>query len=294
MPKQDAIPFYDLYGESFLRLEPGFVHLENIASRSKDLGWEIKPHRHSKLAQIICVFDNTWTVEMDDTSHRLSGNWLVVIPPGIVHGFHFAPDTRGWVLSINSDVFNEQELAQDIGEGSEHIWSPHTIEFRDHKQIQRFETLLAMLKEELQFNEAGVKLTVGLLLKLIFVTIARQQHLDRIHSEAGSRETRILLKFRELIEQHYQQHLSVQDYADQLYISVSTLTRICQQHLQESPKKVIRQRLLSEAKRRLIYTKQSIDDIALTLGYKDVGYFCRQFKNQEGLTAGAFRKQSQI
>ena len=66
---QKQIPFYDLYGESFMRMQPDFVHLEDIQSRSADLGWEIKPHRHANLAQIICAFDSQWQVQLDDEVH---------------------------------------------------------------------------------------------------------------------------------------------------------------------------------------------------------------------------------
>ena len=51
------------------------------------------------------------------------------------------------------------------------------------------------------------------------------------------------------------------------------------------------QRLISEARRRLVYTQQTLDEIALTLGFKDTGYFCRFFKQMEGTTAGEFRQQ---
>lgn len=291
---QESIPFYHLYGETFLQWEPGSIHLESIVSRSRILGWEIKPHRHHKLAQIICVFGHAWQVELDDARYDLSGNWLVMIPPGVVHGFHFEPDTQGFVLSVNSDFLAELAATGEDPSAYDALWAPQPVEFSDERHIEQFRQLLVSLDDEIKRAESDSRSAVNHLLQLLFINIRRQQRLESIYSESSSRETRILVKFKALIEAHYQQHLSVKAYADLLFISVSTLARICQSVLNSSPKQIIRQRLMNESKRRLIYTRQSIDDIALTLGYKDVGYFCRQFKQQEGITAGEYRKRHAV
>jgi len=57
------------------------------------------------------------------------------------------------------------------------------------------------------------------------------------------------------------------------------------------PKRLIDERLHSEAKRRLMYTRQPLAEIAYTLGFKDYPYFSRFFRNLEGITAGTYRKQ---
>ncbi len=291
---QELIPFYHLYGETFMQWEPGSVHIESIVSRSRILGWEIKPHRHHKLAQIICVFDGEWNVELDDARFNLSGNWLVMIPPGVVHGFQFEPDTQGFVLSINSDFLAELLINSEMPSAQEALWLPQPVEFSDARYIVQFQQVLLSLDDEIKRGEADSRTAIVHLLQLLFINIRRQQRLESLQSDSSSRESKILVKFRALIEAHYHQHLSVKDYADKLFISVSTLARICQAVLNTSPKHVIRQRLMNESKRRLIYTRQSIDDIAITLGYKDVGYFCRQFKQQEGITAGEYRKQHAV
>lgn len=291
---QELIPFYHLYGETFMQWEPGSVHIESIVSRSRVLGWEIKPHRHHKLAQIICVFDGEWNVELDDARFNLSGNWLVMIPPGVVHGFQFEPDTQGFVLSINSDFLAELSINSEVPSAQEALWRSQPVEFSDARNIVQFQQLLLSLDDEIKRGEADSRTATVHLLQLLFINIRRQQRLESLQSDSSSRESKILVKFRALIEAHYTQHLSVKDYADKLFISVSTLARICQTVLNTSPKHVIRQRLMNESKRRLIYTRQSIDDIAITLGYKDVGYFCRQFKQQEGITAGEYRKQHAV
>jgi AraC family transcriptional activator of pobA len=288
-----AIPFYDLYGEAFIRQEPNVAHVEDIATRSRGLGWEIAPHRHNRLSQIIAVFDGQWTVDLDDKHHELQGNWLVLIPAGVVHGFHFASNTQGFVLSLNDSLLAGQSEST-AGELSALVWKPQALEFKDTQQIERFCSYIKLLKHELTADEVAQNLAVNYLVQLILVTVLRQQRLQAMTLSNASRESNILLKFRALIEQHYVQHLAVKDYAQQLHISISKLNRLCQTLLNDSPKAIIHQRLVIEAKRRLIYTKQSVEEISVVLGFIDPAYFSRFFKQMVGVTAGAFRQQGNI
>lgn len=289
----NAIPFYDLYGEAFIRQEPNVAHVEDIATRSRGLGWEIAPHRHNRLSQIIAVFDGQWTVDLDDKHHELQGNWLVLIPAGVVHGFHFASNTQGFVLSLNDSLLAGQG-ENTGGELSALVWKPQALEFKDTQQIERFCSYIKVLKHELSADEMAQNLAVNHLVQLILVTVLRQQRLQAMTLRKTSLESSILLKFRALIEQHYQQHLVVKDYARQLHISISKLNRLCQTLLNDSPKAIIHQRVVIEAKRLLIYTKQSVEEIAEVLGFSDPAYFSRFFKQMVGITAGAFRKQGNI
>ncbi|MEP4892265.1 MAG: helix-turn-helix domain-containing protein [Aliiglaciecola sp.] len=286
----NTIPFYDLYGEAFIRQEPNVAHVEDIAYRSRGLGWEISPHRHNRLSQIVAVLDGHWSVDLDDQQHILHGNWLVLIPAGVVHGFHFASDTQGFVLSLNDSLLARQEgaTANDL---SALVWKPQALEFKDARQIERFCGYIKLLKHELSNDEVAQNLAVNNLVQLILITVLRQQRLQAMTLSHASRESSILLKFRALIEQHYQQHLPVKDYAQELHISISKLNRLCQALLNDSPKAIIHQRLVIEAKRRLTYTKQSVEEIAEVLGFSDPAYFSRFFKQMVGVTAGTFRKQ---
>ncbi|MDP5029460.1 MAG: helix-turn-helix domain-containing protein [Paraglaciecola sp.] len=290
---KSPIPFYDLYGEAFIRQEPNLVHVEDIAYRSRGLGWEIAPHRHNRLSQVVVVFDNHWSVELDDTSHQLSGNWLVLIPAGVVHSFHFAPNTQGFVLSIN-DALVSGKQGDETQPLADLVWQAQAVQFKDQQQIKRFCTYINLLQHELNADELAQNMAVSQLVQLILLTILRQQRLEAMKVSSVSRESTVLLNFRALIEQHYNQHLAVKDYAAHLHISVSKLNRLCQTLLNNSPKAIIHQRLVIEAKRRLIYTKQSVEEIAEELGFSDPAYFSRFFKQLVGTTAGCFRQQGNI
>ncbi len=54
---------------------------------------------------------------------------------------------------------------------------------------------------------------------------------------------------------------------------------------------LIRQRVLSEAKRQLVFTTQPIHDIAKELAFADPSHFARFFRKQTGTTPHEFREQ---
>lgn len=294
MMNSKTIPFYDLYGEAFIRKEPNVAHVEDIATRSRGLDWEIEPHRHSRLSQIIAVLDNSWTVELDDHKLQLDGNWLVLIPAGVVHGFHFASDTKGFVLSINDALLGVDGSPNSLAGLNDLVWQPHAVQFKDDQQLAHFCSYINLLQQELNADQLGQNMAVNQLVRLILLTVLRQQRLQAIAVGSANRESAILFKFRSLIEQHYTEHLAVKEYAERLFISVSKLNRICQSLLNDSPKAIIHQRLIIEAKRHLIYTKQTVEEISNVLGFNDPAYFSRFFKQIVGVTAGVFRQQDSI
>ena len=288
------IPFYQLYGDAFQNTEPGFVHLEDIAARSGELDWEIAPHRHKQLTQFICVLNNSFQLMLDDNHHKPSGNQLIIIPPGVVHGFRFNANTEGYVLTVHSSLLENYQQQSVESKHYPWLWSPTILALTDQRYLQQFLTLLQLLAAEITSHSSDSKLATENLLALLLISIRRQQHWQRLQSHELSRESRVLIRFRDLLDEHYRQQLGVKAYADKLHISTSTLNRICQQLLQCTPKALIQQRLLSEIKRRLIYTRQSLEEIAANLGFADLAYFCRFFKQHTGVTAGDFRKTHEL
>jgi AraC family transcriptional activator of pobA len=54
---------------------------------------------------------------------------------------------------------------------------------------------------------------------------------------------------------------------------------------------LVRQRVLSEAKRQLVFTAQPIQDIANELAFSDPSHFARFFRKHTGTTPHEFRDQ---
>ncbi len=288
-----SIPFYGLYGDSFVDSDPGFVHIEDIATRSSGLDWTIRPHRHNRLFQVLCVLDSELEINLQGVTQPLSGSWICTVPAGAVHGFRFRPDSNGFVLSLKDTVLAE-ELPQGYeGSGSDMFQTPQLIEFIDDDPgLQAFMDYVSRIREEFEYQRPGRHQALALLSRLAVLALHRRLENQRFRTTPGGKDLQAIGQFRSLLETHYREHWTVSRYASHLNISTSTLARLCHRLLGSSPKHLIDQRLLSEIRRRLVYTRQSLEQIAYTLGFRDYPYFARFFRQREGITAGEYRKQA--
>ncbi len=286
------IPQFALYGETGINHKPEFVHIEDIRERSLGNSWVIKPHRHFHLFQILCVFSGAAEVRLDTTMTIHNGCWVATIPPGVVHGFKFQPGTRGVVLSmaVGMPSLDAEKQIIHLLECTLSHAQILTLE-RGSKLSNNLAMYLERISKELASPADRQELALVSLLKLVLLTIGRQRrkfHSDGIFSENG---TQLVARYRKLQEEHYKDHWKIGDYAKSLGVSVSTLNRACVEAMGSTAKKLIQERLHIEAKRRLIYTQETLDQISCDLGFKDAAYFSRAFKLLEGAAPNSYRKR---
>lgn len=97
-------------------------------------------------------------------------------------------------------------------------------------------------------------------------------------------------KFSDLVEKHFREVKQVEMYSEMMNIASATLTKKLQHYGIDSPSKIIKTRIMTEAKRLLIYTNKSIKEISYILGYKDPFYFSRIFAKEAGLSPSQYKK----
>ncbi|MHC5202729.1 helix-turn-helix domain-containing protein [Myroides sp. LJL119] len=99
-----------------------------------------------------------------------------------------------------------------------------------------------------------------------------------------------LAKYNMLIDKYYKEHKAVSFFAKQLGVSANYLNVLCKKQLKVSAGCLINQRVITQAKRMLLYSDLDIKQIAYDLGFSDQAYFTRIFKNQTSMSPSAFRK----
>ena len=288
------VPIFSLYGEH--DVVPGadspleFVHIELIATRSQRHGWEIASHAHRGLLQLLCVFDGGAKVRLDDAAFELEAAAALVIPPGVVHSFHFSPGTQGYVLTVAESLLTGGDPARSAL--FEPLLSqPQPVDLRSVADVSdRMAALLEQVHEEFRGSGFGRSQMFDWLVRSVLLLVARRVAVTPLNGPARGR-SELLARFRVLMEAHFMQHWSVPRYAKALNLTESRLNRLCQALTGKSAFDLVQQRLLLEARRKLFYIAAPVSQLAYELGFSDPAYFCRFFKKQTGLAPSLFRRQ---
>lgn len=96
--------------------------------------------------------------------------------------------------------------------------------------------------------------------------------------------------FRDLLEAQFKTLKSVSGYAAQISVSEKRLTNATSKTLDKSPKTIIDERVILEAKRVLVHTSLPIKEIAYDLGFGEPTNFIKYFRKHSGKTPIEFRE----
>ena len=291
MKAAESISHYALYGELLSVHDPEFVHIEDISARSLLYEWRIRPHIHNGMFQLVILRTGRVSVWLDETVTQMQAPCAVVVPSGVVHGFEFEPDTAGQVVTV-ADALVVAMHDRSIRKQFKSLqMTPMAVDFsRDREQFARIEATLTHMEKEFQWPQPGRAAMLEWLFRVLLLIIRRQVDMQEVQSEIRGNRLDTFTHFRQLVEDHYQEHWSIADYARQLAVTQQTLNRICRALTGKGALDIVQERLVLAARRHLIYTDASVEAIAYGLGFQDPAYFSRFFKRLAGMAPGQFRQ----
>ncbi|MGI4840482.1 MAG: helix-turn-helix domain-containing protein [Janthinobacterium lividum] len=282
-----VIPVFKLYGEGQDWATPDLLHCETIPKRSRVHHWEIQAHRHADLCQLLYLHKGVAQIEIEGQSFTLDKPALQVVPPLCVHGFRFSENVDGFVLTLAAPLVTQ--LHAQPGVSSDVLGSAATYPAgRDRAYLSR---LFSTLQHEYQSEQPGRDLLMLSLVNVLGVWVGRQFIERHAAAQAPERGREYFSRFSALVERRYVQHRSIEQLAHEVGISVAHLNVICRELAGQSALQVVHQRLLLEAKRNLIYTNMTINQLAERLGFADPAYFSRFFRRLTGVSPKIFRQQ---
>jgi AraC-like DNA-binding protein len=100
----------------------------------------------------------------------------------------------------------------------------------------------------------------------------------------------VVTKFLALVGRDDTRIQRVADYAEALAVAPGHLSVLCQRYLGQRAKRVVDQATATRARRMLLYTDESIERVAASLGFADASYFSRFFRRETRHTPSAFRE----
>ncbi|PZP44921.1 MAG: AraC family transcriptional regulator, partial [Pseudopedobacter saltans] len=155
--------------------------------------------------------------------------------------------------------------------------------------------LLCHIKEELQQQDSSSEEMVRTYLKQLIIHATRLWKKDNLVKNKKltiHTDQELFRDFGRLVEIHFREKHSVADYADLLHYAPKTLANKFNKLHLENPNDFIKNRIVLEAKRLLIYTELTVKEIAYQLGYDDPAYFNRLFAQKAGSSPALFKKNN--
>jgi AraC family transcriptional activator of pobA len=279
-----------LYEGRGLGNEVHLVHCENIPERSSLHDWEIEPHVHDAMLQILYVTRGGGEVFIDDRIWTLEPPCLVVIPAQRVHGFHWDRRIDGPVITAAQRPL-EALLDVLAPELRAVLREPRVLDVAPQgRHGEALMPLFDAIAREVRTTGLGGGVAALSLLAALVVQVARiAQAGVGAPGDPRSRKALHIERFRALLDMHFRERWPVARYAREIGVTPGQLGRLCRELLGMSPLDAINARVLAEAQRSLVYSTLSIKQVAAELGFDDEAYFGRFFKKQAGAQPTAFR-----
>jgi AraC family transcriptional activator of pobA len=293
MSGANVLPLFHLLGDPPDDKAFDFIHVEPLVSRSSQHNWKIPAHRHRDLFQIFLIERGGGEMSYEASTFPFEAPAALLIPPTTAHGFRYrADETDGWVVSFTEDV------AEALGERSNAALSrlktlaeTPVVPLADEAASRRIAALCAELYEEHFLAREGYRLAMRALLAMIAIGVARlAASRARTGSVTLAPADATVEALRRLVEENFRQERHLDFYAEKLAMTADRLNDHVKRATGVTAGHLIRQRLLTEAKRQLVFTGQPIHEIAYDLAFSDPSHFARFFRKQTGTTPHEFRE----
>ncbi len=210
---------------------------------------------------------------------------LINVPAGCVHSFAFKQFTRGWVVTLGVELLDEV-LRSDEGLGAI-LRHPVVVDNNKHHR----EVVSQIFSEHAERNFARAHILRALSAQLLGHVARAITNLD--YSDATFTDNPLRARFEKSLDENFHRHWSVADYARDLSVSPTHLTRVLRQATGLPASRLIEARIVREARRHLFFTNLNISQIAYLLGYEDPAYFSRVFSKATGISPKKFRSRGE-
>lgn len=279
MARELKVPAFGLYGEG--QLFPEVLHVEKIFDRAEGHAWKIAPHRHPHLHQFLMIDHGHADLQIDARNTVIEAGMVLNLPPWTVHGFQFEPGTEGLVISL---PVSEYPDLFDVGPASiplKHWFATNASE--------RLDTTIETLFEVYQQGSFARREMLKTYATLVGYLLA-DASAHSAGTTANAAGESLIIRFETMVRKRFHERLKLGDYARDLAVSVSHLSRTCRDTTGASPSRFIESVVFKEACAQLAYTNTRVAQIGYDLGFHDAAYFSRAFRKHTGMSPGDYRR----
>ena len=228
------------------------------------------------------VYDNAKEVNTNST--------LVFQAPGLISSFRKTNKASGFLIYFKRNCFSY--FKPDFSKEFPFFDFRQTIFFFLSKENSL--SLTPLFENAFQdFENVNSKQRQVASLKLLILLYQLKTFVSDNQPEESKTPPKMVLfrKFISLINDHYIEKRTVEEYAALLSVTAKHLSRSVKEASGRNALSHINERVIEEAKSLVLYTDLDMTEICYQLNFSDPANFYKFFKKQVGATPSAFRKR---
>jgi AraC family transcriptional activator of pobA len=253
------------------------------------------PHSHDFL--VLTYFEQDGgSLRLGDREWQIEAGDVYLIAPGEVADPSGLEAAEGWGVFFPPEVLGSQAPGTFLS------WRAHPLLFPFVRGAaggaQRLkvppedrpswsERLLA-LDLELSQRHDGYREAVLAHLTLLLVSLSRLA--ADVVGDLRLKDETLLAEVFGFIEDSYHEPISLRDVARAVSLSRGHLTTVVRRKTGRTVQEWIAERRMAEARRLLVETELSVEEVGRRVGYGESGYFVRSFRRTHGATPLAWRR----
>ncbi|SFR40206.1 transcriptional regulator, AraC family [Yoonia tamlensis] len=243
--------------------------------------WRNEAMRSHATPRLIHITKGQGRITVAGLTNGYGPNNLIYIPPHTMYGIEVGPTVFAQILT----------LPDTAGLPA----APFHMRLRDVGPQKELTGYFEAIEQELQPSGDVRAVACHQVLLTIFIErLIQAGEASTIDPRRNSAAAKLVSRYTTLIAQDFRSDRTVADYARDLGVTATHLTRCCQQTCNRSALKLLNDRIHFEACTLLRETRQPVQEIAQTLGFQSAAYFTRTFKDRTGNTPTGFRNTGVI
>lgn len=250
----------------------------------KEVIKKTKPHKHDQYFELIFLSQGEGFHSIESEKMLITTPEFYFLKPGQLHYWQFTAIPKGFVILFNIDEFNPVD---------EHLLVDLMRKLNDTTRLkipaEKYPTyLLEEIYKESLLDTHYSKVIIHGLLKALFGKLLQMKD---VSPDVKTLPQPVYEKFEQLLAKECPRLHKVNEFADLLNTTPQNLNAICRKQTGRSASQIITTQLMLEAKRYILHTDNTINEISEILSFTDTSNFVKFFKSHENITPIQFREK---
>jgi AraC-like DNA-binding protein/quercetin dioxygenase-like cupin family protein len=250
-------------------------------SRFKEKIKRTSPHRHENYYELIYLSEGAGFHWIDAQKFQINLPAVYFLRPEQLHHWEMTEIPKGFVILFKEEFFNYANEV-DMLALIRRLGSMNYLKLNDDHSLN---FLFGEIEKEYLLAGKNSALIIHGYMKALLGKIIPNDNADSRIPRQQSK----YFSFLQLLQTSGLRFRKVKEYAGKLHTTPQNLNAVCRQACNKSASEIIHEQLILEAKRLILHTDKTVNEIADELNFTDDSNFVKFFKSACKVTPHQFK-----